>query len=216
MSRIWGVFLVLAAIAGSAQPAAAQPPERPRLTVGVGAGTSDPLHGDFNYLAPSWDAALRGRPSEHITVEVFLSEWRHSESSESRNIPLQNATGVIGTIGLLSQRSVRQQWSMGVNVLPTFSRGRVTVMGGGGGGVMLLAHRFKQALSDCVSSAPVSCSDYSTTHGAGSLTVQLAGGVDVTLTHRLAAFAQSRFVVPIEDPGAGHTAFTAGVRLTLR
>ena len=215
MSRIWG-FLVLAAIAVSAQPAAAQPPERPRLTVGVGAGTSNPLHGDFDYLAPSWDASVRGRASEHLTVEVFVAEWRHTETSESRNIPLQNATGVIGTIGRLSQRSVRQQWSMGANILPTFSRGRVTVMGGGGGGVMVLASRFRQTLNDCVSSTPVSCRDYNTAHGAGSLTVQLAGGLDVALTHHLAAFAQSRFMVPIQDPGAGHTAFTAGVRLRIR
>lgn len=217
MSRTWGISLGLASmIIIPAQQAAAQSPELPRVTVGAGAGLSNPLHGDFNFVAPSWDVSIRGRASEHLTVEAFVGEWRHTETSDYFDIPIQSPTGVIGRIGRLSATSTRTEWTTGVNILPTFSVGRVTVTGGGGGGYMLLTSRYKQTLTDCTTTASTGCRDHQTSHGSGALTVQVVGGLDVAVTRHVVAFAQTRFVVPINDPGYGHSSVVAGVRLAIR
>lgn len=215
MSRVWGVLLV-ASLALGAHVADAQTLEPPRFTVGAGAGLSNPLHGDFDFVAPSWDAAIRGRASEHVLVEVFVAEWRHTDTSDHFDIPIQSPTGVIGRIGRISTTSTRTEWTTGVNILPTFRVGRVAVTGGGGGGYMILASRYKQTYTDCTSTDATGCRDYQTSHGSGALTVQAVGGLDVTLTRHLVAFAQTRFVIPIDDPGYGHSAVVAGVRVGLR
>jgi hypothetical protein len=176
MPRTWGLSLAVAVgLAVSAQPAAAQTPELPRFSVGVGAGVSDPMHGDFDFIAPSWDADIRGATSEHVTVEAFVSEWRHKEESERLNIPIQNPSGaIIGRIGRLAKAETRTSWVIGANVLPTFTSGRVSVSAGVGAGFMMLRSRLTDSLTDCVGAAICRGRDDSNTFG--SLTGQLVGG----------------------------------------
>ena len=80
---------------------------------------------------------------------------------------------------------------------------------------MLLTNRFTQTLSDCTTTSSTGCRDHQTSHGSGALTVQGVAGLDVALAPRVIAFAQSRFVIPVNDPGYGHSSFVAGVRLGL-
>ena len=217
MSRTWGILLVLGTVLmGGANRAAAQTLEAPRFTVGAGGGLSNPLHGDFNFVAPSWDVAVRGRANDYLTVEVFVAQWRHTTKSDYFDIPIQSPAGVMGRIGRISQASTRTEWTTGFSLLPTFSNGRVTVTAGGGGGFMLLAHRFTQTLSDCTSTSSTGCRDQETSHGSGAFTVQGVSGLDVLVAPHVIAFAQSRFVVPVNDPGYGHSAFIAGVRVGIR
>jgi hypothetical protein len=85
-------------------PAAAQTGEPARFTLSAGAGVSNPLHGDFDFIAPSWDVAVRGRASEHLTIEAFVAEWRHTKRSDYFDIPIQSPAGVIGRIGRISSQ----------------------------------------------------------------------------------------------------------------
>jgi hypothetical protein len=215
MSRVWG-FLLVASLALGAHGADAQTLEPPRFTVGAGAGLSNPLHGDFDFVAPSWDLSVRGRPREHLTIEVFLAEWRHTERSDYFDIPIQTPAGIAGRIGRLSTSSTRSEWTTGINLLPTFSVGRFTVSGGGGGGYMVLHRRYRQTVADCTTTNATGCTGFQRSHGAGALIIQAAGGLDVALSRHFAAFAQSRVIIPIDDPGYGHSSLVAGVRLRLR
>ena len=214
MARAWGVLLVLAGLVCWAQPAAAQSRQLPRFAVGVGAGISDPLHGDFGFLAPSWDVSIRGAAGRRVATEVFLSEWRHTDATESVDVPILGPTGAItGRIGRLSQSTRRTAWTLGANVLPTFSRGRVTVSAGGGAGFIMFGRRYHVSQADCVGSAATACGGYENSHASGSISAQLAAGIDVALTKHVSTFGQWRFVVPLSDPGSGHSAAVGGIRI---
>jgi hypothetical protein len=131
-------------------------------------------------------------------------------------VPLEGPSGVIGTIGELSQQTVEQTQAFGVSALPTFSVGRATVVVGGGANLMFFQHRFEQQLSDCRSTVPVTCASFSNARTTSALGVHAVAGVDVEIAPRLTAFGQYRILAPVRDPGSGHAAVLAGVRVALR
>ena len=125
----------MAALAGG--PALAQD-EGARFTIGGGAGVSYPFHGDLDFHAAGWEVVARGTPAAHLTVEAFASTWRHTTETRRIGLPLQGPSGVIGTVGELSQRTRDQIQAFGVSLLPTFSAGRATFVVGGGANVDVL------------------------------------------------------------------------------
>ena len=216
MSRhlIAGVVVVAAAL--TTAPMTMAQDREARFTVGGGVGVSNPLHGDLDFIASSWDVSARGTPARHLTIEGFATEWRHDTESIQIGVPLQGPSGVIGSIGRLTQRTQYRTMAFGASLLPTFSTGRVTVAGGGGVDVMFFQRRFEQTLEDCVSATAVACGNFSNTHSSSSLGAHLLAGVDVRIAPRLLAFGQFRMLVPVQDPGSGHTEVLGGVRLIVR
>src|SRR5215204_408060 len=108
----------------------AQTFEAPKLTIGAADGVSDSLYGDFQYVAPSWDVGVRGQVAHHLTIEGFLSRWRHSSDRVLTNTPLTGPTGSLGRIGEVTIESGESVAMAGFTFLPTFSRSRFTVAGG--------------------------------------------------------------------------------------
>lgn len=98
--------------------AAPQSGDAPRVTVGVGGGVANPMHGDFDFVAPEWQLSLRGRMADGVTFEGFFNEWRHTEET------------------FFSQRIVRTTRVVGVNVLAGRMGNRVGWSAGGGIGSM--------------------------------------------------------------------------------
>ena len=208
--------LVVVAAGLAAAPGAAGQDREPRFTVGGGAGMSDPFHGDFDFRAVGWEVASRGRPGPYLTIEGFASGWRHSTETRRLGVPLENSTSRIGTVGELSQRTVRQTQAFGASLLPTFSAGRATAVIGGGANVMFFQHRFDQQLSNCSSTTAVTCGSFSNARTSSDLGVHALAGIDVVVAPRVTVFGQYRLLAPVRDPGSGHAALLAGVRLGLR
>jgi hypothetical protein len=194
--------------------AAAAAQDRPaRFAVGAGTGLSM-FHGDLDFNAAGWEVAARGTPARHLTVEAFGSTWRHSSESVQIGLPVQGPEGFIGTVGRLSQHTRHQTHAFGVSLMPTFSTGRVTVTAGGGASVMFFQRRFDQQFEDCVPSS-MTCGSFSNAHTASDLGVHAVASVDVRLASHVVAFGQYRVIVPLRDPGSGHGAVVAGMRLAV-
>jgi hypothetical protein len=186
--RLFISTLVLSlAVSANAQTAG-----EPQLTVGGGAGIANPLHGDFDFTPPTWNVSVRGHTGPHFIVEGFFAGWRHRSSE---------------TFGLSGQRTEQQTTRtvrvIGVNFLGR-SRGRLSFYGGGGPGYWLHSSRFTQT------------PNVVNTFDSSAFAVQGVGGFDAAITSRLIAFGQFQAVFPIEDPGIGHTAITAGLRFALK
>jgi hypothetical protein len=158
----------------------------------------------------------RGTPAAHLTVEAFASTWRHTTETKRIGLPLQGPSGVIGTVGELSQQTRDQIQAFGVSLLPTFSAGRATFVVGGGANVMFFQHRFEQELRDCVATTAITCGRFSNARTSSDLGAHAVAGFDVRVMARLTAFGQYRILVPVRDPGSGHAAVLAGVRIALR
>ena len=77
----------------------------------------------------------------------------------------------------------------------------------------LYERRFNQTLTDCVSTQPNGCRDFASRFSNSTFSVQAVGGLEVALTHRLAAFGQYQFVAPTIDIAGGHSSVGAGVRV---
>lgn len=209
-----GVAGILLLMLGAPALAGAQTFEPPKLTIGAAGGVSYPLHGDFQYVAPSWDASVQGQAARHLTVEGFLSRWRHSSDRVLTNMRSSGPGGSLGRIGEVTIESGESVAMAGLTFLSTFSRGRFTVAGGSGPAVMIFRSDYAQRFSGC---DPVTaCSNSEVHYTNGTFAVQLDGSVDVRLASRLTTFGQVRVGVPIEDPGSGHVAATVGLRLVLR
>ena len=194
--------------------AGAQTFEPPRLTMGAAGGVSDPLHGDAQYVAPSWDVSVRGQVAGGLMVEGFLSSWRHATDSVRTSVPVTGPTGTVGRIGKMILESGQTVSMVGFTFLPTLSRGRFTVAGGGGPAMMIFRSSYAQRLSDCT---PVSlCFNTEGHRSNGTFAVQLAGSLDVRLASHVTTYGQFRAGIPTQDPGSGHFAATIGVRLVLR
>ena len=192
---------------------AAQPAAPARLTIGASGGVSNPLHGDLQFTAASWDVSVRAQGVPHMMVEGFASQWRHSEDDIRTGVPLTGPNGPLGRIGTLTIEDRTYTDVFGFSFLPTFTAGAVTVAGGGGPALMVLRHDYAQRLSGC---EPASlCRDYETQHTATTFAVALAGTVDVRLASRWLLFVQARGAIPTEDPGSGHLTTSAGVRFVL-
>ena len=206
-----GVLLLLLPPA----PVAAQD-RAPKFTIGAGAGIANPFHGDLSFTAATWEASVRGAAGRHVQIDAVAGEWIHDRESLRLDLPIHGPSGVIGRIGRLVQRTEWRTWSLGVDVLPTFSRGRVRVWGGGGGAYVLFTRRSTSTLTDCTSTSPAACNGFESRHTSSSLAAQFAAGTDVSITDRVLVSGQYRLAVPFEDPGSGHAAVLGGVRVALR
>lgn len=208
---------IVVAIFASVGTAAAQDAGA-RFTVGGGAGISNPLHGDLQFQAPAWEISARGRPAAHLTIEAFVSEWRHTIETTRLGVMVQGPAGPLGTAGALSQRTRYLTQAFGASLLPTFTIGRASIVVGGGANVMFIQHRFEQRLDNCVpaTATPLTCGSFSNAYSDSSPGLHAVAGLDVRIAPRLIAFGEYRLVAPVKDPGSGHTAAVAGVRLALR
>src|SRR5688572_26291210 len=111
-----------------AAPAFAQS-GRPGISVAAGAGSADPLHGDFAFRALAWGVDVRVGTSPHVMIEGVANGWHHQEESVRLNQPIQGPNGVIGVIGRLTQRTGRDISFVGVNLLGTGAVGRLRLNG---------------------------------------------------------------------------------------
>jgi hypothetical protein len=200
-------------ILGSATLARGQQFERPRLTIGASAGVSNPLHGDFQYTAKSWDADVRGQVAPHMMIEAFLSQWRHATETIHTGATFTGPDGVIRRDVQVTIDEGTRVSVFGFSFLSMFTAGRVTVAGGGGPALMGIRRDYAQRYAGC---EPAVCRDFENHRRNDTFAVSVVGGVDVRLASRLSVFGQTRAAIPTEDPGSGHIAFTGGVRLVLR
>lgn len=209
MRGLTAVAMATMALAIGAGSAAAQSPDETRLSVAAGGGIANPLHGDFQFNAQTWHATVRLRSSRLVSFEATYSEWRHTETSTYTNI----VTGSANRIGRVVTETEYVARTAGFNVLLQHAVGRFGVWGGAGPGFMTLGHRYRYTASECQGIAR--CDTYTNDYSDGAFAVQGVAGFDVGLTSRIAAFGQYGFMIPTEDPGAGHVTLTAGVRVRL-
>jgi hypothetical protein len=205
---------VSALLIALAMPAAAGQPEAPRVTVSGGAGVAMPFHGDFDFTAAAWQAAVRVTVNPHMLIEGFYGEWRHSTE---RVLPDQRVTGPGGLIGSIDRVTVHTKHvrpEVGFNVLLAATAGRVMFSAGGGAGLLVYRRQFTQTYEGCQVTTG-SCTDVSTRFTSGSFSVQGVAGLDVAIVPRLRAFGEYRIGVPVEDVGFGQSTVLGGLRVTL-
>ena len=204
-----GVLILLRA------PAAAQQADPPRLTVGIGGGVANPMHGDFDFVAPEWQISVRGRVSGGVTVEGFFSQWRHSEERVFTNqqIPVPGLIGVFRIVSV-TQRTVRTTRVVGVNALAGGTRGRVTWTAGGGAGIMDFRRDFVQVVGGCAPTSAEVC-ESGNALVESDLGLQAVAGLDVRIAPRVLGYGQFQLAFPTSDFGSGHVSVTGGVRIVL-
>lgn len=195
--------------------AAAQSGEPPRLTVSAGGGIANPMHGDFDFIAPEWQVAVRGRLADGVMFEGFVSEWRHRTEDVRLNQSITGPSGLITRAGRFRQETVRATRVIGINVLGGATAGRVLWWAGGGIGSMDFRRDYTQSTSECVPDAPQVCTEFRNRYAEGTFSFQAVAGFDVRVARRLLAYGQYLLAVPIQDPGSGHNSFTGGVRFVL-
>jgi hypothetical protein len=205
-----------ALVAVATADAGAQTVAEPRLTFGGGAGIANPFHGDFDFTPATWQASVRAHQGHHLVVEAFLSRWWHRSSSESFDVLVHGPSGPLGRVERIAQETTRTVHVVGANVLGRASSGRLSLYGGGGPGYWLHERRFTQTATGCQPSVPQLCGTDENVFNSSALTVQGVAGVGVAIASRVSAFGEYQAVFPIEDPGIGHGAITAGIRVTLR
>ena len=214
MTLRWRVAAVLLLLIVTPAFAGAQTFQPPRVSIGGGGGVSNPLHGDVQYLAPSWDVSVRGQVAPALSIEGFMSRWRHSSESVRTDVAISGPAGVLGRVDEVIVKSAAEVSMVGFSFLPTFSRGRVTIAGGGGPALMIFRSHSAQRYSGCTTVSI--CGEYGHDSSNGAFAVQFAGSVDVRLTSRLTTFGQFRAGIPPQDPGSGHFAVSAGFRFVIR
>jgi hypothetical protein len=214
MTFQWRVAAVLLLLVVAPAFAGAQTFEPPRVSLGGAGGVSNPLHGDVQYLAPSWDVSVRGRVAPALSIEGFMSRWRHASESVRTGVPINGPAGLLGRVDEVKIESSTEVSMVGFTFLPTFSRGRVTIAGGGGPALMIVRSDHAQRFTGCTSVSV--CGDYESHWSNGAFAVQFAGSVDVRLASRVTTFGQFRAGMPIEDPGSGQVAVSGGFRFVLR
>ena len=214
MTFRWRVAALLFVLIVTPAFAGAQTFEAPRMSIGGAGGVSNPLHGDLQFVAPSWEVSVRGQVAPALSIEGFMSRWRHTNESVRIGVPISGPTGLLGRVDEVSIESGTAVSMVGFSFLPTLSRGRVTIAGGGGPALMIFRSDYTQRFNGCT---PVSlCSDYENHRSNGTFAVQFAGSVDVRLASHVTTFGQFRAGMPTEDPGSGHYAVSAGFRFVIR
>ena len=212
MTFRWRVAAILFVLIVTPAFAGAQTLEPPRMSIGAAGGVSIPLHGDLQFVAPSWDVSVRGQVAPALSIEGFMSRWRHTNESVRIGGPISGPTGLLGRVDV-SIESGTAVSMVGFSFLPTLSRGRVTIAGGGGPALMIFRSDYTQRFSGCT---PVSLfSDYENHRSNGTFAVQFAGSIDVRLASHVTTFGQFRAGIPTEDPGSGHYAVSAGFRFVI-
>jgi hypothetical protein len=187
--------------------------EPPKLAVGGAIGLAMPFYADFDFDAPEWQISIRTAVSDHVLLEGFFDEWRHSIEDAQENIVLRGPDEVIGRAARIGTRTVHRVRSFGINGLMRGSFDRVTLTGGGGIGVWLYDRHFSQTVTGCQTTVPNACQDWQNDFSNGSFSAQGVAGVEVALAPRLAAFGQYQLTVPLIDLAAAHSSVAAGVRL---
>lgn len=185
--------------------------EGPRLSIGAGAGTATPFHGDLEFTAPWWEAAVRGHLSRVMMVEVVFGQWRHTDEEVFLDVPLLGP-GAIGHVDRIEQRTSRTMSGFEFNVLAGGVIGRARISGGGGAGVVSTRRVFRQTFQGCTPSS-VNCDPRESTFTSASFAFQGVGGVDVELGRNLAAYGIVRLAVPTRDPGSSELRVAGGIRL---
>jgi len=214
MALRWRAAAIVLLIVSTPAVAAAQTFQPPRFTVGASGGVSNPLHGDLQFLAPSWDVSMRGQVAPALSIEGFMSRWRHTSESVRVGVPINGPTGLLGRVDHVASQEGDSVSMVGFSFLPTLSRGRVTIAGGGGPALMIFRSHSAQRYSGCTTVSI--CGEYEHDSSNGAFAVQFAGSVDVRLASRVTTFGQVRAAIPPQDPGSGHVAVSAGFRLVLR
>lgn len=195
--------------------AAAQSVERPRLTVSAGGGIANPMHGDFDFVAPEWQVSVRARLADGVTFEGFVNEWRHSTEAVHLNQTMTGPAGFLTRAGRFEEHSLRTTRVIGVNVLGGRTAGRVSWAAGGGIGAMDFRHEYTQSTTECVPDLPQICREFRNEFTNSSFSIQALAGVDVRVARRVQAFGQFLLAVPTVDPGSGHSSITGGVRFVI-
>jgi hypothetical protein len=208
------VTLATTVLALSPLTAAAQD-SQPRLTAAAAGGLATPFHGDFDFTARSWELSLRGQTAAHLAIEVFFEQWQHTDREVFLNRDIQGPNGFLGRVGRIEQSTRYTMRTAGVNGLATGRAGRVTFAGGGGIGLLDYDRRFAQATTGCEPSVAHLCNATGNTFTSNGVTAQGVAEVDVAVAPRIQAFGRYLLIVPTSDPGFGHAAVLAGVRLTI-
>ena len=190
--------------------AAAQGVERERVSIGAAAGIADPIHGDFQFKAPAWQVDVRLNTGRFLASTVFFEQWRKRDEDVRTNIPILGPTGPIGQIDRLVSENTYRTRIVGWSLLAK-SNGRAAVNGGGGVSYMFYSRESSSTAEGCMPATL--CGTTSSGFDNGAFSAHLQTGVDVRVLPRLAVMGQFRLTVPIDDPGSGHGAFTAGARV---
>ena len=184
-------FVPLLVLLGSAS-ATAQGVDPGRVSIGAAAGISNPLHGDFDFRAPAWE------------VTDWSAIVRHYDVSTNLITPT-------GRIDRLTRARTDQTRVFGWSLLGK-SNGRVAVNGGGGVSYLFYSRESSTSFEGCT---PASlCGGSASEFDNSAFAAQVQGGIEVRVVPRVAVTGNFRMVAPIEDPGAGHTTFLAGARVT--
>jgi hypothetical protein len=189
--------------------------EMPRLSIAAAGGIATPFHSDFEFNAASWEVSLRGQTARHLALEGFFEQWQHTDREVLLNRDILGPNGFLGRVGRIEESTTYRMRTAGVNGLATGRAGRVTFGGGGGIGFLEYDRRFAQASTGCDPSVAQLCGSTENTFSSNSFTIQVVGELDVAIVRRVAGFGRYLMVVPTSDPGFGHGAFLAGVRVTL-
>jgi hypothetical protein len=176
-------------------------------------GVADPVHGDFEFTAPSWEIGVRLAPSNHFRVAVAMSQWRHVDESIMQDVPINGLNGLLGRAARIEDRHVYTTRTLGIAFLAAGSSGRATFTGGGGPGYMQFSRHSTTKMEGCTGGATCGNSDFRFSNG--DFAVQAVAAVDVAITSRVGAFGQYQFAFPVQDVGSGHNAFIGGVRVRL-
>jgi hypothetical protein len=200
------LFLVLAAV-----PAAAQDPDARHVSLGVAGGIATPYHGDFDFTAGSWQMDVRIDTARHFGLGVFFEDWRHTDEDVFTDQTILGPSGPLGRADRVTARTGHRTRALGWNLLARGRAGRATIVGGGGISYLAYSRDFSQTMSVCVPATV--CRDFSNDFDNSSFATQLQAGIDVDVAPHLAVMGQFRLLVPIQDPGGGHTTFMAGIRV---
>ena len=189
--------------------------EGPRLTIAAAGGVATPFHADFDFTAATWEISFRGQTARHLAVEGFFEQWQHVTDEVFLNRDILGPTGSLGRVGRIEQSTRYRMRTAGFNALATGRSGRVTFGGGGGIGFLQYDRRFAQAATGCDAPVAQLCGSTEDTFSNNSFTVQGVAEVDVAIGRRVQGCGRYLLVVPTSDPGFGHGAVLAGVRVTL-
>jgi hypothetical protein len=147
----------------------------------------------------------------HFGISVFYEEWRHTDEDVLADQTIIGPSGVLGRADRIVLATEHRTRVAGWSFLGDGTVGRVTLNGGGGISYLLYSRGFSQTMSGC--SPATLCQDGRRQFDSGSFAAQLQGGVDVAIVRHIAAMGQFRVIVPIDDPGGGHSTVMGGLRL---
>jgi hypothetical protein len=191
----------------------------PRVSASVTAGLASPLHADLEFNTPEWQLAVRAATDKHVALEVFFDQWRQAEATVASGGRFSGIGGLTGTYDAIRYGTEFTVRTVGFNALLSQSFGRVSVSGGGGPGFLVLRRVSWLKYQNCRVNQPDACVNGRSSHADGSFSIQGVAGSEITITTRtptIAVVTRFQFILPVRDPGSGHTSLLAGLRVGLR